>query len=375
MKKLLLLLILLSFNVHAVDISKPINLLFAADKKEKFIDVIDINKQEVVYRIETEHMVDGLLATPYAPILVYTNKKEKIMVFYNLETKQFVKTLSLPMTPRHIVLDTVGNKIGISDSVDGGFVLISAFEMEIKFSLENFPPTTDVLFDPNEVDIYYTDNTKGVLGLIDIPTQKRYEMPLEQPGKANFSSPSRSLDGMYIYVANNVTGEIYSLNIYARKIHNKFDVGQSPVRPYTSPEGSFLYMMDQKTGRFVAIEQGPFTEYNDTNIGEGIDLVTVGRFDRMNLFVSSENNKYYIYDNLTKQVVSKGELAGIPLDAQSSLDGKTAFIAFRDTPKIAAVNMEAQLINYINATENGARTYRIGLSNQVCHWARRWYTS
>ena len=367
MKKLLFLQIFFFINVHAVDISNPLNLLFVADKTDKVIDVIDLTKQETVYRIETKYMVDNLLATPYAPLLVYTNTKEKLMVVFNLKTKEFIKTIPLPIVPRHIVLDTTGSKIGISDSVDGGFVLISAYTTNIIFSLEDFPPTTDVLFDPNDIDIYYANNTNGSIGIIDINTQIRYEMPLGETGESSFSSPSRSLDSRYVYVANIASGKIYSLNAYSKKIYKKYDVGETPVRPYTTPEGSFLYMMDQASGRFISIEQGPFTQYNDIIIGEGIDLVTVGRFDRMNLLLSTKNDKYYIYDNLTKQVITKGILQGIPIDAQSSIDGKTAFIAFRDTPQVAAVDLESQLIKYINATNNGAGAYGMGLSNQVCH--------
>ena len=49
-------------------------------------------------------------------------------------------------------------------------------------------------------------------------------------------------------------------------------------------------------------------------VGEGIDLVTVGRFDRMNLLASSENRNYYIFDNNVRSVVDSGELNFTPLD-------------------------------------------------------------
>ena len=78
------------------------------------------------------------------------------------------------------------------------------------------------------------------------------------------------------------------MNAFSKVIYRTFDIGARPARPYTTPEGVFLYMMDKATGRFVSIEQHLFTEFDDEIIGEGIDLVTVGRFDRMNLLASSE---------------------------------------------------------------------------------------
>ena len=82
------------------------------------------------------------------------------------------------------------------------------------------------------------------------------------------SSPSRSLDGRYVYVANESTGEVYSLNAFSKVVYQTFHVGDSPARPYTTPEGAFLYMMDKETGRFVSIDQYRFEPFEDVVVGE-----------------------------------------------------------------------------------------------------------
>ncbi len=359
--------LLLPLHAFAVDISNPMNLLFAADKTANFIDVVDLSKQEVVFRIETEFPVDNLIATPYAPLLFYSNIAQRKLAAYNLHEKRLISVASLPIVPRHIVLDTTGSRIGISDSIAGGFILYSAYALETVFVMENFPPVSDVLFDPNDTDIYYSNNQTGSLGMIDINLQKTFEMPLNDDSGATYSSPSRSLDGRFVYVANLSNGQVRALNAYSRKIYKTFNVGNKPVRPYTTPEGSFLYLLDSASGSFRSIEQGQFTEYNNIDLEPGIDLVAVGRFDRMNLLVSSENKTFFIYDNLTRELVTSGTLAGTPLDMQTSVDGKTAYIGFGDSASIAAVDLESQQVEYIDVTENGASTFSIGLSNQVCH--------
>ena len=145
------------------------------------------------------------------------------------------------------------------------------------------------------------------------------------------SSPSRSLDGRYVYVANETTGQVYGVNAFSKVIYKTFEIGAAPARPYTTPEGVFLYMMDKASGRFVSIEQHLFTEFSDVVVGEGIDLVTVGRFDRMNLLASSENRNYYIFDNNVRSVVDSGELNFTPLDAAGSADGRRAYLASADS--------------------------------------------
>ncbi len=351
----------------AVDISDPLRLMFVADTIDNVIDVIDLVDEEVVFSIETKYAIDDLLATPYAPVLVYTNVEERLLSVYNLRTQELVKEIRLPIAPRHMVLDTSGSKIGFSDSENGGFVLFSAYAADIIFTLEDFPPTSDVLFDPNEVDIYYSNRQTGSIGLIDTNTRRTFETQVTELEGQELSSPSRSLDGRYVYVANNSTGEVYSLNAFSKVVYRTFEIGNSPARPYTTPEGVFLYMMDRETGRFVSIDQYRFEKFEDIVIGEGIDLVTVGRFDRMNLLASSTNNNFFVYDNSRKAIVESGQFRHTPLDTQGSVDGRTAYVAFRDSPNIAIVDLEDHEIRYVSAGNNGIGAFAIGLSNNVCH--------
>ena len=367
MKSLFMFLLFAAGTLQAADISNPMTLMFVGDRVDKIIDVISLDEGEVVHRIETSIRPDHIIATPFAPILMYADIEARQVVFYDLKKQQESKTLDLPISPRHVVLDTTGAKIGISDDVDGGFVLIHAYAHDIEFAIEEFPATADVLFDPNDVDIYYSNQATGAIGLLDINTQQTYEMPLtDEPGQI-LSSPSRSIDGRYIYVANVTTGDVYSLNAYSRIIFNTFNIGGRPARPYTTPEGVFLYLMDQTSGRLVTVEQQGFDQYADITFDEGIDLVTVGRFDRMNVFMSSENRRWYIFDNVSKEVIKSGSFKDTPIGALGAADGKTAYIAFHNLAEVAAINLEKQTLEYIAATNNGSGAFTIGLSNNVCH--------
>lgn len=367
MKYLLFALMLLTGSAHAADISNPTKLMFVGDAKENLIDVISLDKGEVVHRIETSIHPDHIIATPFAPILMYTDTAAKKIVFYDLKKQQESKSLDLTVSPRHVVLDTTGAKVGISDDVDGGFVLIHAYSRSIQFALEDFPSTGDVLFDPNDVDIYYSNQETGSLGLLDINTQKTWEMPLaDEPGQL-LTSPSRSIDGRYIYVANVSSGEIYSLNAYSKVIFNTFTIGGTPARPYTTPEGVFLYMMDAEGGRLVTVEQQGFNEYADSHFDHGVDLVAVGRFDRMNVFLSTANKRWHIYDNVEKAVVKSGDFTGTPIGALGAADGKIAYVAFKDEAVVAAIDLEKQSMRYIRATNTGSGAFTVGLSNNVCH--------
>jgi DNA-binding beta-propeller fold protein YncE len=351
----------------AADLSNPLKLMFVADAEENIIDVVDLDTREAVARIETKYPVDDLIATPYAPVLVYTNIEHRLVSLYDLREQRLAMEVTLPMSPRHMVLDTSGSKIGFSDSIDGGFVLFSAYGGSVIFELEDFPPARDVLFDPNEIEIFYSNSATGSIGMIDTNLQQTLEMQVADTPGQTLSAPSRSLDGRYVYVANEDTGEVYSLNAFSKVVYRSFLVGNTPARPYTTPEGAFLYMMDKASGRFLSVEQNRFEQYVDIEIGTGIDLVTVGRFDRMNLLMSTENSDYYLFDNIRRSVVGSGAFEHTPLDSLGSVDGRTAFVAFKDSPMVAFVDLEGGDIEYIAATDNGAGAFAIGLSNNVCH--------
>ena len=102
-----------------VDISNTQRLMFVADAVDPVIDVIDLIENEVVFRIETEERVDDMVATPFAPVLIYTNLEKRLVSMYDLRNKTVAKQVELPIAPRHMVLDTTGSKIGFSDSEDG----------------------------------------------------------------------------------------------------------------------------------------------------------------------------------------------------------------------------------------------------------------
>lgn len=357
----------LAGDALVADISNPLKLLVVGDRSDKIIDVIDLDKGKVVHRFDTAFRPDALIISPYAPVLMYTNIENKVAVFYDLRTRSEIKRLVLPVTPRHVVLDTTGGLVGISDSEDGGFVLLSMTTQSVLFSLPDFPATTDVLFDPNEVDIYYSNSATGSIGFLDTRARKWIEMPLTQEQGQQLYSPSRSLDARYIYVANATSGEVYNLNAFSKVVYKTFRIGSSPARPYTTPQGSFLYLLDRESGAFMSVEQGSFREYASTKFEQGIDLVTVGRFDRFNLFLSTQHSAYYIYDNVQKAVVAEGHFKGRPIAALGAADGRTAYIAFSDTPQIAMLSLEEQVIRYFAATDNGAGAFAMGLSNNVCH--------
>lgn len=341
--------------------------MFVADESENIIDVISISSLELVYRIKTSIRPNHMVATPFASVLVYTDIESKQLAFYDLKNKVESKVIDLPLVPRHVVLDTTGTRVGISDNQAGGFALVDALGENIELAIENFPATSDVLFDGNESDIFYSNTATGSIGILSTLTKETYEIPVTDQADQALTAPSRSLDGRYIYVGNTSSGEVYSLNSFSGAIFKTFAVGGTLARPYTTPEGAFLYMLDQENGRLISVEQHGFTEFANVSFGQGVDLVAVGRFDRLNLFMSTENKQWSIFDNVKKSVIEKGEFNGQPISALGSADGKFAYVAMTDKAEIAVVNLEKGSIEYIAATKNGSGAFTLGLSNNVCH--------
>jgi hypothetical protein len=366
-KSVALWLLLASGIAHGVDLSDPKQFMFVGDRSNNTIDVISLSDNEVVHRIETSIHPDHIIATPFAPILMYTDSSTRQAVFYDLGKRVEFDPIDLPVTPRHVVLDTTGAKVAITDDIDGGFVLLHAYKMDVEFVLQDFPPTGDVLFDPNDVDIYFSDQASGSLGMLDINTQRIFSMQLTDVEGEIVSAPSRSLDARYIYVSNVTTGKVYSLNAYSRIIFNTFEIGGKAARPYTTPQGAFLYMTDEVSGRFVSVEQRGFTEYAEVSFEHGVDLVVVGRFDRMNLFASTSSRRWSIFDNVNQKIIATGEFNGTPIEALGSADGKYAYVAFADAAEVAIVELEDQTVSYSAATDTGSAAFTVGLSNNVCH--------
>ena len=351
----------------AADISDPTRFLFVADADNHSIDVVDLAAMENVTSIATEMRPDRVLVTPFAPVLLYADIAERRLVHVNLDDPAGQRVIALPVTPRHIVMNTGGDRIAISDSISGGLLVMNAYNGEVELVAPDFPPTADMLFDPNDVDIYYTNAASGSVGRINLVSGKRQETNLADGEPAELSPPSRSLDARYLYVANNDSGEIYYLNAYSQAVFDVLDVGDAPMRPYTTPQGAFMYAVDRATGSLTTIEQRQFSVFAEVALGPGVDLVAVGQFDRLNLFLGSQNRDWYLVDNLGGKVIRKGQFRGTPIGVIGAADGKHAYVAFSDLAEVAFVEFASGEIHYVAATENGASSFTAGLSNNVCH--------
>lgn len=331
------------------------------------IAVIDPVIGERIATIETPSLADSLIVTPYAPLLAYANVEDRAVHFYNLQERSWISRLDLPIAPRHVILDTTGSRLGITDSTGGGFVLASAYTQALLSYLPEVPPAADVLFMPNEIDVLLTSTEGASLGLIDTNVGRYAAIDIETDPGAMLSPPSRSVDGRYVYVSNSTTGEVLGLNAYSRVVFRTFPGGDSPVRPYTTPQGLFLYVMDAATGTLDVYDQNVFERFATVELEPGLGLVAVGRFDRMNLFAGHGSRNYYRYDNIRRRVIQKAEFPGMPIELRGMADGETALVAFADFPKLAVVELETGTVRYVEATPNGARAFAVGLSNNVCH--------
>ena len=60
-------------NVAAADISDPTKFMFVGDRVDNVIDVLSLDDPEVVQRIATSIHADHIVATPFAPILIYAD--------------------------------------------------------------------------------------------------------------------------------------------------------------------------------------------------------------------------------------------------------------------------------------------------------------
>ena len=358
---------LMTGSAVAANLDDTQKLLFVADREKPFIDVISLSEREAVHRLPIKHVADSVVVSPYTPVLAYAHMASSVLTVVDISEEKVLAELALPLVPRHLVLNTTGSHVGITDSEGGGFALVNLFTQEIELELAEFPATADVLFDANEVDIYYVDPDAGAFGIIDLNYRRYGHAPLPGLDKPHLLSPSRSLDGRYLYLADENNGVVYGLNSFSKVIFKTFSVGEGPARPYTTPEGHFLYLFDRDTGKFASFDQFQFEPYAELDLPKGIDMVATGRFDRMNLFVSSSGKSWILFDNVTRKITGRGEFEDIPLDILAAADGKTAYVSFGEAARLAVFDLEDGELKYIPATENGAGAFTLGLSNDVCH--------
>ena len=104
--------------IAQVDISNPRRLMFVADATDNIIDIVDLIDEEVVFRIETKYPIDDLVATPYAPVLVYTNIERRLVSVYDLKSQKLAREIELPKRKHHPAEDGPGKLRGAGQVVE-----------------------------------------------------------------------------------------------------------------------------------------------------------------------------------------------------------------------------------------------------------------
>ena len=174
-------------------------------------------------------------------MLIYTNLEKRLVSMYDLRNKTVAKQVELPNRPHATWCSTPPAPRSASATARTADSCCSRPTEDRSCSHWKIcrpPPTCSST--PTRWTSGYSNSRDGTVGLIDSNVQRTYEIPVaDEPGQA-LSSPSRSLDGRYVYVANETTGEVYGVNAFSKVIYKTFEVGASPARPYTTPEGVFL---------------------------------------------------------------------------------------------------------------------------------------
>ena len=162
----------------ATDISDPTRFLFVADAAGQMIDVLELDAMKSVARIDTELRPDHVLVTPFAPVLLYADIAARKIVHVNLEDPAVQEQIAVPLAPHHVVMNAGGTRIAITDAESGGLLVMNAYSGAVELAVPDFPATEDVLFDPNDVDIFYSNSKAGSVGRINIVSGRRQETSL-----------------------------------------------------------------------------------------------------------------------------------------------------------------------------------------------------
>ncbi len=142
---------------------------------------------------------------------------------------------------------------------------------------------------------------------------------------------------------------------------------RAPIGLFYGSSTCYTEIAGEKIRQYIGNQQVDYFNIADTPIIENADLVAVGRFDRYNLFASTKHRDFELFDNARLGAIRSDSFSHTPVDVAGSADGRFAYVAFGDAPRLAIFDLEQQQIEYLEASVNGIGAMSLGLSNNVCH--------
>ncbi len=197
----------------------------------------------------------GRTGTPSAGKLYVANEGDNAVSVVDVATNQISKTIPVSMGPSGVTVSPDGTRVYVPTAVSKIAVIDTATNAVVTniTTLGNQPVA--VAFSPNGSRAYAADYNTDTLDVIDTTTNTAIaKITVGTPVQGSGASVvAVSPDGSVVYVSDMPAHRVVAINTATNTVITTLSVGNSPEGLAVSPDGHWLYVVDEGDGTISMI--------------------------------------------------------------------------------------------------------------------------
>jgi YVTN family beta-propeller protein len=209
-----------------------------------------------------------------------------------------------------------------------------------------------VAFSPDGKTVYASaggNNKIRVYSFHDGQLTEQSPIQMSDVKKTNFypAGLTVSPDGKYLYVADNMSGQVSKIDLTTKQIVSSVSVGKFPYTVGLSKDGTKLYVSNWGESSVSVIDIATFTKKSDISVGLHPNAIAINPKNG-NIYISdSDSDQISVIDSNSDKVIRTISLSpykhaktGSQPDALAvSPDGQTLYVANAGNNDVAVINL------------------------------------
>jgi YVTN family beta-propeller protein len=238
----------------------------------------------------------------------------------NLATMSFTDSVTVGMTPPHVVFNPAGTIAYATLQTGRGLAVVDVATNSLLTTLPLASDGFNLIVAPNGARVYATtaDGTLYVVNTASNTIVTTLSVGAAANGLA-FNS-----DGSVLYVSSRDAGTVVAINPATNTILRTYIVPGMPQRLAVSADGNELYVANEVTGLDVVdLNSGAISSINFGSPGYGLGLTPD---DRQLYVLLPETGEVRVLDRSTRAPLKTLFVGGIPRNVVFTKDGRTGLI-------------------------------------------------
>ena len=358
-----------SGSVQLTDLRDDYRFAFARSSGQQKVVAVDITNQTKVAEIEFPHRVGEILVSKLLSMLFINDPDHNSITPVFLKDLSKAPSLEIGFSPVESILGPDDQFAAFVGS-KGELQVLDLKNIRSVYQNAGIQPGAKISFSIFGQELLIVEGERNQILMVNLEKQRIIgvaDLTLKSPSK-QVSAVSRSPDGRTGFIAVENENRVLVLDLVNLKVTRSVSVGESPVRPYVTNDGSYLLIANAGSKDFNVIDMMSYEVIATIHTGVVAHAINAGFLDTRAFVMPEEGGTIAVIDLVKLKAIEPIELPGPTDKGLVTVDSKTLLTTIPSTGQIANINiLNNHVHKLIDTGLEDVRGIKMGVVNAICH--------